>query len=94
MLLSTYKFSFRIFINIKRDLPNDETVIKRKVILEPFTVDRIKIVLLESKPDTLVKFDLLGLPTKKAYKANPVLDEKEYLDCKLVIILLEMYQTL
>ena len=77
------------------DLPDDETVIKRKVILgEPFTVDRIKIVLLESKPDTLVKFDLLGLPTKKAYKANPVLDEKEYLDCKLVIMLLEMYQKL
>ena len=77
------------------DLPDDETVIKRKVILgEPFTVDRIKIELLESKPNTLVKFDLLGLPTKKAYKANPVLDEKEYLDCKLVIILLETYQTL
>ena len=76
------------------DLPDDETVIKRKVILEPFTVDRLKIELLESKPDTLVKFDLLGLPTKKAYKANPVLDEKEYLDCKLVIMLVEMYQKL
>ena len=68
------------------DLPDDETVIKRKVILgEPFTVDRIKIELLESKPNTLVKFDLLGLPNKKAYEANPVLDEKEYLDCKLVL---------
>jgi hypothetical protein len=76
------------------DLPDDETVIKRKVILEPFTVDRIKIILLESKPDTLIKFDLLGLSTKKAYKANPVLDEKEYLDCKLVIMLVEMYQKL
>ena len=74
------------------DLPDDETIIKRKVILgEPFTVDRIKIKLLESKPDTLVKFDLIGLPTKKAYKANPVLDEKEYLDCKLAFKLLEMY---
>ena len=73
------------------DLPDDETVIKRKIILEPFTVDRIKIELLESKPDTLVKFDLIGLPTEKAYKANPVLDEKEYLDCKLVFTLLEMY---
>ena len=73
------------------DLPDDETIIKRKVILgEPFTVDRIKIELVESQPNTLVKFDLLGLPTKKAYEANPVLDEKEYLDCKLLFTLLEM----
>ena len=73
------------------DLPDDETIIKRKVILgEPFTVDRIKIELVESQPNTLVKFDLLGLPTKKAYEANPVLDEKEYLDCKLFFTLLEM----
>ena len=30
----------------------------------------------------LVKLDLIGISNKKAYKANPVLDQKEYLECK------------
>ena len=65
------------------DLPDDPTVIKRRVILQPLTVDRIQIDLLDGKPDILMKFDLIGLATKKAYKANPILDEKEYLECNM-----------
>ena len=65
-------------------MPDDPTVVKRRVILQPLTVDRIQIELLEGKPDILMKFDLIGLETKKAYKANPVLDEKEYLECNTI----------
>ena len=67
------------------DFPNEDTVIKRKVILtNPWTADGIRFDLIDDKPNVLLKFDLIGLSNDKAYKANPILDEKEYLDCKYI----------
>ena len=64
------------------DLPDSDDVITRKISIPPFIVDGIKLVLF-GKPDPLFKIDLLGLPTDKAYQANPVLDTKEYLQGKI-----------
>ena len=64
------------------DAPDVPDVIKRTLSLMPSMADRLILNITDSKPTVLFKFDLYGLSTKKAYKANPILDAKEYLECK------------
>ena len=65
------------------DVPQDSSLLKRRISLVPTMADRILINMTSSSPTVLLKLDLVGMTNEKAYKANPVLDPKEYLDCKL-----------
>ena len=66
------------------DLPTDPGIIKRRIPLSPKVVDKLKITLNDTgaSNNPLIQFDLYGIPNRKSYKSNPVLDQKQYLECK------------
>ena len=63
------------------DLPQDDSIMHRRISLVPTMADRIVINMTKSSPTVLLKLDLVGLSNKKAYQANPVLEPKEFLEC-------------
>ena len=54
------------------------TLLKRKINLQPFVTDKVKINVTEGSPDFLAKLELYGTPMDHFYKQNPVLDEVKY----------------
>lgn len=64
------------------DVPQDSSLLRRRISVVPTMADRILINMTSSSPTVLLKMDLFGMSNEKAYTANPILDPKEYLDCK------------
>lgn len=60
-------------------LPDDDSVIERTLTFRPMMGNKVKIVIVEGKPNPLFKMDLIGLPTEETYASNPVLDPIEYI---------------
>ena len=64
------------------NVPQDSSLLRRRISVVPTMADRILINMTRSSPSVLLKLDLYGMSNEKAYSANPILDPKEYLDCK------------
>ena len=71
---------FRLYYG---DLPDSSDVLKRRIYMQPNIVDKIRVVVTEGKPNLLMKMDLIGMPTKRLYKSNPILDEKDFMHSKM-----------
>ena len=64
------------------NVPQDSSLLRRRISVVPTMADKILINMTRSSPSVLLKLDLYGMSNEKAYSANPILDPKEYLDCK------------
>ena len=50
------------------DVPQDSSLLKRRISLVPTMADRILINMTSSSPTVLLKLDLVGMRNEKAYK--------------------------
>ena len=70
------------FIEARRlyhgEVPSSSEVLKRKINLQPFFMQKVKINITEGSPDILLKLELYGVLSSISYRQNPVLDEILY----------------
>ena len=70
------------FIEARRlyhgEVPSSSEVLKRKITLQPFFMQKVKINITEGSPDILMKLELYGALSSISYRQNPVLDEILY----------------
>jgi hypothetical protein len=61
-----------------QSLPTASDVLKKKFSFPPIMADRVKLVIKETdgQKTVLFKMELIGMASKKAYKANPIMDTK------------------
>lgn len=71
-------------INLYYGEPADvNDILHRKVLIQPILSDKMKLKFKKHKPKVLLKFDILGLDTNKAYDINDILENKEQISCKI-----------
>ena len=60
------------------EVPSSSEVLKRKINIQPFFMQKVKINITEGSPDILMKLELYGVLSSISYRQNPVLDEILY----------------
>ena len=60
------------------EMPSSSEVLKRKINLQPFFMQKVKINITDGSSDILMKLELYGVLSSISYRQNPVLDEILY----------------